>query len=722
MRSFARNPAQSRLGVPSARERTSTATKVPSSHTPPRRAVSSEPHRRSQDVSSPGMSAIPATGHDFSRLPIYAAGTGPVGAPLSINAPGDVYEQEADRVADEVSRSTGPRDSRSLSRVDDSPAADTVGAPPVVHEVLRTPGRPLEPAALAGVGAHFGHDLSRVRVHTDAKAAESARAVDARAYTVGSDIVFGAGQYAPDTPDGSRVLAHELVHVGQQSQAGGAAPRRLQRVGLFESVARFFGGGTFTERELKVYIERLRGTGHIEDHYDSDNKAREVVRRGLHKGEPLKIRTLLIQEMLSGHVAGDDKEGILTILEEKTTSRDDLERLVDAVGIEVLVDAFGDGDEADRLFLLLGEIAKHRGDPVNTDWYVSFSAIGAEELRPPRFGLVVDALTVQPTSDPNPITVVKAATNPNISGAPVPIKTGVTHPRDAVGQGFMGFHVAPVQQDGSVPTDLVQAPTQRNAKYGPVTRDRRQVYAHVDLRFGRQQVGAEARGTRTGTVQSDEVEETKKRTQEVQTTAGRKKTATRSATDSREAAEAREQMRSRGTAKKEEHITDTVVDLKFNATGDLKTKITVSPELSTDGELLALILLAAGPEGAALYELLKLTGSLKSTKFKVSGTAEVGYSVHLQLDAEVYKRWIDKKTEMEHEESGDINRREDRARAERGASATDEASASRSRTSGAEQSRTVRHKTTTSAEETEDQSRAKFQPVVEDASVSFEVR
>jgi hypothetical protein len=62
----------------------------------------------------------------------------------------------------------------------------------------------------------FGHDFSRVRVHTDSKAAESARAVNALAYTVGRDVVFGAGQHVPGTSAGQRLLAHELAHVVQQ--------------------------------------------------------------------------------------------------------------------------------------------------------------------------------------------------------------------------------------------------------------------------------------------------------------------------------------------------------------------------------------------------------------------------------------------------------------------------------------------------------------------------
>lgn len=86
-----------------------------------------------------------------------------------------------------------------------------------MHEVLHSPGQPLDAETRAFFEPRFGHDFSRVRVHTDVKAAESARAVNALAYTVEHDVVFGAGQYAPHAVVGKRLLAHELAHVFQQS-------------------------------------------------------------------------------------------------------------------------------------------------------------------------------------------------------------------------------------------------------------------------------------------------------------------------------------------------------------------------------------------------------------------------------------------------------------------------------------------------------------------------
>lgn len=89
-----------------------------------------------------------------------------------------------------------------------------------VKKLTRTPGQPLEPAVRQTYEAFFGRDLSAVRVHADASAAESAQALSANAYTVGWHIAFGHGQYAPHSPTGKRLLAHELVHVAQLQTAG----------------------------------------------------------------------------------------------------------------------------------------------------------------------------------------------------------------------------------------------------------------------------------------------------------------------------------------------------------------------------------------------------------------------------------------------------------------------------------------------------------------------
>lgn len=98
--------------------------------------------------------------------------------------------------------------------------------PSVVHNVLRSSGQPLDAETLAFMEPRFNHDFSRVRLHTSGQAAESARAVNALAYTSGWNVVFGQGQYNPHTQQGRHLLAHELTHVVQQR--GHAGHQRME--------------------------------------------------------------------------------------------------------------------------------------------------------------------------------------------------------------------------------------------------------------------------------------------------------------------------------------------------------------------------------------------------------------------------------------------------------------------------------------------------------------
>jgi outer membrane protein OmpA-like peptidoglycan-associated protein len=166
---------------------------------------------------------------------------------LTVGRPDDEYEKEADQIADEVMRMPDPAAARrgidsapirapgiqrackecedELQRRARSPAARGEGFNlDGVDATLRQPGRPLDAATRAFFEPRFGVDFGGVRVHTDAQAAASAREVSALAYTVGRDVVFNTGQYAPHSESGRRLLAHELTHVVQQS---GAEPGRI---------------------------------------------------------------------------------------------------------------------------------------------------------------------------------------------------------------------------------------------------------------------------------------------------------------------------------------------------------------------------------------------------------------------------------------------------------------------------------------------------------------
>jgi hypothetical protein len=207
-------------------------------------------------------------GSDFSRVPIHSGAPGAVPARPAIKQHGDGREQEASLVSGEVMRMPAPRLHRAAAgdrtRADgpegrseplqlDGVPGDGVGrtvAPPIVHEVLRAPGKPLDAATRAFMEPRFGHDFSRVRVHSGPAAGQAARSVEADAYTVGHDVVFGDGCFMPATQEGGRLLAHELTHVVQQ--AGG--PPRLQRAPTTKAVS---PAPKLTEAEAEAWYREM---------------------------------------------------------------------------------------------------------------------------------------------------------------------------------------------------------------------------------------------------------------------------------------------------------------------------------------------------------------------------------------------------------------------------------------------------------------------------------
>jgi hypothetical protein len=165
-------------------------------------------------------------------------------AKLAVSNPNDVYEQEADRVADQVMRMADPQH-RSLSNTpvsvqrkcksceeklyrspesSDAPSVDAATERSIGS--LSGRGNPLPQSVRAFMEPRFGADFSAVRVHNDAHAHGLARAVNAHAFAVGRNVVFGAGHYAPETENGKRLLAHELTHVVQQTGSGAVAIAR----------------------------------------------------------------------------------------------------------------------------------------------------------------------------------------------------------------------------------------------------------------------------------------------------------------------------------------------------------------------------------------------------------------------------------------------------------------------------------------------------------------
>lgn len=163
---------------------------------------------------------------------------------LTVNRPGDAFEREADSMADHVMRMAAPssvsaspmaiqrkceecekEDEEDIQGKEATAAGLVAPATGAVESILSRPGRPLDTEVRSFFEPRFGQDFGNVRVHTDGAAADSAKSINALAYTHSRNVVFGHGQYRPETETGRRLIAHELTHVVQQSgHAGANAP------------------------------------------------------------------------------------------------------------------------------------------------------------------------------------------------------------------------------------------------------------------------------------------------------------------------------------------------------------------------------------------------------------------------------------------------------------------------------------------------------------------
>jgi hypothetical protein len=184
----------------------------------------------------------PHFGHDFSQIPARPPTAGGIQTKLAINKPGDEYEQEADRVAEQVMRMPKPGFQRTCAWGGGCPKCqadllsqpykrlqtkrsyventDGTIVPSMAREVALSiaEGRqPLTDSVRSYFEPRFGYDFSHVRVHTSRTADQVTNSLNARAYTLGNHIIFGARQYAPNSLVGRRLLANELAHVVQQS-------------------------------------------------------------------------------------------------------------------------------------------------------------------------------------------------------------------------------------------------------------------------------------------------------------------------------------------------------------------------------------------------------------------------------------------------------------------------------------------------------------------------
>jgi Domain of unknown function (DUF4157) len=207
---------------------------------------------------------------------------------LQLGRPGDAYEREADEVADQIMRMPATetvqgaceacrakkRDTRPrLDRWQNTTGMGESALDAQVQRAVAGGGKPLSSSARSFFEPHLGYDLSPVRVHTDTRAAEATRALGAVAFTLGRDVAFDTGQYAPDTDLGRHLLAHELTHVVQQGAGGGnsaqkkrvertlAEPRLQARWGLDSAVAYSGVDANYGSGNSKTFMLSLNPPG-----------------------------------------------------------------------------------------------------------------------------------------------------------------------------------------------------------------------------------------------------------------------------------------------------------------------------------------------------------------------------------------------------------------------------------------------------------------------------
>ncbi len=360
--------------------------------------------------------------HDFSWIPIHSPAAGAIQTKLAINEPGDEYEQEADRISQQVMCMPEPQLQRAcafggtpgpdgdgsackakrlgLQRVALTPSEASPSpklgegsqVPPIVHEVLHSPGQPLDAATRAFMEPRFGCDFSRVpthahasvpisthlaigaphdefeqeaemvaqhvmsrsatststgydfsgvRIHTDGKAAESVRAVNALAYTVGRDIVFDAGQYRPQTHEGSRLIAHELAHVVQQHS--GAAPM-IARQSLREKMSVIWNVGLIPGyRAKELAAEALEA-------------AQQTGLPGLHNGPADAWRHCYWNCRMTNVIGKDDAAFIAKNHEEQAENNPTAERMMDTWNNQEGQDCSGNCDSCCQKKLDAGKL------------------------------------------------------------------------------------------------------------------------------------------------------------------------------------------------------------------------------------------------------------------------------------------------------------------------------------------------------------------------------
>lgn len=264
------------------------------------RGITERGHARTSAARTPsnGFLSLLRTFGNQTVLRLFESG--PIQATLRVSQPGD--EVKADHVAEQIVEASDSNISSSVNQLssrthvlqrkcacgDSESECDSCrrqkdeaalqpktggkptsnGVPLIVHEALRSPGQPLDADVRAFFEPRFGHDLTHVRLHKDVLAAQSAKAVNASAYTVGSNIVFGAGAFDTTRSSGKQLIAHELTHVLQQAGdtgdptkvSGPDDPAETQASSVAESLAAFLPS-TSQSDDFRIHSRLVQQAG-----------------------------------------------------------------------------------------------------------------------------------------------------------------------------------------------------------------------------------------------------------------------------------------------------------------------------------------------------------------------------------------------------------------------------------------------------------------------------
>jgi hypothetical protein len=599
-------------------------------------------------------------------------------APIHIDSRESHAERDADqRAAKALGTTLGTASSLRAGQAPKT-AYESGPAPSSVAATLSGSGSTLPHSVQSQMSEAFGTDFSHVRLHQNEQAERSMREVGAPAYSVGHHIVMAQNLGDGTSGLSQQVLGHELAHVAQNQESGSDQPI-LRRVGFFESIERFFGGGTFEKGELIIYLNGLRDNKKIEDNNDSDNKARAVVLGGLHKTETLAVRILLIEEMRSGHIGDDDQNAMLTIMEEATPA--ERFEMMRRIGQKKLEDSF-DGKDLKRFYALVETNESGKPYPVPTNWRFEYGIQGASEFRDKQ-GILLDSLQAKPASAEESLPVI-SETQPILlkGGESAVVNPNLDHPRDQGGTGYADFRIGQVEGDGKL-TPLGGAPVQVSGDYPKIVHETGGVTAHLDVKMHTLDVGSDTTttGTETGTAHTTEKETAKgasvsdKKEVIVSAEKGEKQSVDVKKTDKKEESKGSSDTKSEGSSetdikseqdrtmkKKEETKTDgtsttkgseTSLSTSFELQGmldvALKGEIEASLGIKNAGDsktgigksLLARLLKLIGKRAMVLLTVLDL---IDEAKVGVKLGADGRFWLYGKLTGEAAKKWTESET------------------------------------------------------------------------------